>query len=37
MQQNVAFVFYVVPMLIMAIAHASFSTYNIWKEESRNV
>ena len=35
MQQNVAFVFYVVPMLIMAIAHASFSTYNIRKEESR--
>lgn len=29
MQQNVAFVFYVVPMLIMAIAHTSFSTYNI--------
>ena len=37
MQQNVAFVFYVVPMLIMAIAHVSFSTYNMRKEESRNV
>ena len=37
MQQNVAFVFYVVTMLIMPIAHASFSTYNMRKEESRNV